>query len=345
MGIPVTHTCALDLASACLGSAGFEPDIAEAVAGHLVEAEFMGVPSHGLHRLGSYIAQVRDGRLNPNARPECTRKAGGLLMIDGCRGLGIPAFLEALRQGMDRADAQGIAAVAVRNCGHAGRLGAFANQAADSGYASIIVGGGGRHKWPNVCPHGSARGALSTNPFTFGFPGLGGVNLVSDFSTSSIATGKLSVAAATGSQLGEGVAVDSAGQPTRSAEAVLDGGALLPMAAHKGSAMAVFAEHIAEAMIGPALEFNWLLILLKCGGFRQMKAVLADGAKLSADLRALEAAPGHDRVRLPGDVEREAYAKAAEHGIELPEGIWRVVCEAAVSVGVDPAHYIQAKAA
>ena len=91
--------------------------------------------------------------------------------MDGLGGIGILAMDVATKAGIHAARAKGVAAIAVRNTGHTGRLGGFAEQAASEGFLFIACGGGARDRWRMVAPHGGAKAVLPTNPWCLGIPG------------------------------------------------------------------------------------------------------------------------------------------------------------------------------
>ena len=69
---------------------------------------------------------------------------------------------------------------------------------------------------------------------------------------SSIAAGKVDVAAARGEQLEPGHLVNAQGQPSIDPADYRGGGALLPFGGHKGYCLAMFCEVLAGALTGPA---------------------------------------------------------------------------------------------
>ena len=304
---------------------GCSADCAREVAEHLADASLCGVESHGLMRALQYAEQFRSGYLIPGTAPRIVVTARGASEIDGGGGIGIPVMRLAYEHGMELARDNGVAALAVRNVGHTGRHGAFADDAAERGFLTICVGGGNRRTWRQVAPHGGARALLPTNPWCAGIPGGERGPVVMDFATSKIAGGWIYAARSAGALLPEGCVIDADGRPTRDPEDYFSGGAILPAGEHKGYALAVVAEMIGEALLGPSTtEANWLLIAVDAGRFRELPAMRSAAEEVLAELRACPPAPGFERVEVPGERERECRARA--NGIiRVPQATWRQI--------------------
>src|SRR2546430_2620096 len=73
---------------------------------------------------------------------------------------------------------------------------------------------------------------------------------VASDTTTAVAGGKVMVARDKGVPLPEGVVLDRDGRPTTDPAAALDGGWLLPFGAHKGYALAFFAQLLGQALTG-----------------------------------------------------------------------------------------------
>ena len=221
------------------------------MADHLVEANLMGHDSHGVIRVAPYIELLRSGKWTANRHIEIVTDAGPVVVVDGGQGLGQVIAKEAIELGIVRARAHGVAVVGVRNSGHMGRIGAWAEQAAAAGLVSLhfvnTTGFG-----IQVAPFGGSDRRLSVNPIALGVPRPGEEPLIHDMSTGTIAAGKIRVARNKGELLPEGAIIDHRGRPTRDPEAFFTEppGALTTAAGHKGYGLALFVEVLAGALTG-----------------------------------------------------------------------------------------------
>ena len=136
--------------------------------------------------------------------------------------------------------------VGLRNCGHLGRLGDWAEMAAAAGQVSLhFLNTSGAQR---VAPFGGSDRRLSTNPLAIGVPLAGGDPAILDITTSTVAEGKLMVALNKGEQVPEGWIVDKHGKPTTDPKDFYDGGALLTIGAHKGSGLSILTDLLAGAI-------------------------------------------------------------------------------------------------
>ena len=172
---------------------GCDENTAAIVAEHLVDTSLCGMESHGVMRTLQYAEQMQTGYLDPRAKPWLDISDSSNEFVDGDGGIGIPAMQMAYERGMMRSKESGISSISVLNTGHTGRLGAFAEEAAEKGFLTLCFGGGNHKNWKQVAPHGGSQAILPTNPWCIGMPGgeLGPV--VADFATSKIAGGWVDV--------------------------------------------------------------------------------------------------------------------------------------------------------
>jgi len=305
------------------------------VAQHLVDTSLCGMESHGIMRVLQYAEQMQSGYLDSKAEARAFHDRRGVTRVEGGGGIGIRAMQLAYETGMQEARERGISALSIRHAGHTGRHGAFADMAAEYGFPTICIGGGNRKKWRQVAPYGGARAKLPTNPWCAGIPGGAQGPVVLDFATSKIAGGWIYAAKSAGALLPEGCVIDRDGNPTRDPEDYFNGGAILPAGAQKGYALALVAELIGEAMLGPSTtECNWLLITLDAARFREAPAMQAAAEEVLADLRSCPPAPGFHQVEIPG--ERERNHRAAANGqAAVPQETWAQILALAERLGVE----------
>jgi uncharacterized oxidoreductase len=343
----VPHRRLRELAVEVLVAAGAEDEGARVVADHLVDGNLTGHDSHGIGMLPQYVRAIARGLLDPRAHAVIEDRGGPILAADGRRGFGQLVGREGIAAGISRASSLGLAAVALRNSFHVGRVGAYAEQAAAAGLVSIhfvnVVG----HA-PLVAPFRGSDRRLMTNPFCVGVPGPGGTAAVLlDFATSRIALGKAREAKARGDRLADGCVIDATGRPSTDPGVLFAApqGALLPMGEHKGSGLALVCELLGGAVTGGGILSkvtfeegmignNMLSILLD-------PAKLPGGASLAADVDAtvayLKASPPADPtlpVLVAGEPERASRAEREARGIPVAAGTWDDLVAEARNVGV-----------
>jgi uncharacterized oxidoreductase len=308
------------------GSADGEARI---VADHLVDANLAGHASHGVIRVSKYVDWHAKGMVLANQHALVVRETMCNAVIDGQFGYGQVIGREAMDLAIAKARQSGLCAVAIRNAGHLGRIGAWAEQVAHAGLASIhFVNTSGFGML--VAPHGGTDRRLSANPIAASAPGPDGAPLVLDISTSAIAEGKIQVALNHGDQLPPGCTIDSDGRPNRD-PAVFYGppmGALLPIGGHKGYGLSIFCEIFAGALSGGQtthpdnatagrLVNNMLSLVFDAEAFCGAQAFREEIARLAAWVRASPPATPGGEILLPGDLERRTRARLERDGVPL----------------------------
>ncbi|MFZ9036596.1 MAG: Ldh family oxidoreductase [Gammaproteobacteria bacterium] len=314
------------LVSEIFENIGCSVEVSREVAEHLADSNLCGMESHGLMRTLQYVDQFESGYMRPDVNPEIKVIDRGATIVDGNGGIGIPAMRLAIEEGCRVAGEQGVSAVAIRNVGHTGRLGAFTESAARRGFLSICFGGGGREKWRQVAPYGGRRAMLPTNPYSIAVPGGARGPMMFDFATSKIAGGWIYAARSAGARLPDNVLMDSEGNVTRDPEDYFRGGAIMPSGGHKGYALALAAEIVAEAMLGPTeTEGSWLLLTLDTTIYREPSTLQRVAEEILDELRRCPPAPGFERVEIPGEREREHRERSVAQGVALPAKTWQQI--------------------
>lgn len=313
---------------------GVPSDEAGIVARSLVDANLCGHDSHGVIRIPQYLDAIGDRRLRPGAEFRVVKETAGVLVVDGGFGLGQVQAHRLVQRLIPRAQALGLAAGTLKNCGHIGRLGEYAEVAAGSGMALIgTVNGHGFGK--NVAPPGGTEGRIGTNPLCMGAP-TASDPLVLDIGTSVCAEGKVRVAFNKRQPVPAGWLQDERGQPTTDPGVLYRNppGAILPLGgpqAYKGFGIGLLLDVLAGGLSGapcsrpdaPNLVCNAVLfILLDVSQFAGRDHFMKESGDLSNFIRTCPRAEGVAELLLPGDPERKEKVRRSKAGIPLDDGTW-----------------------
>src|SRR6201991_2857843 len=243
------------------GHAESSPEEAKRIATYLSTANLTGHDSHGVIRVPVYIRWKKMGSVVPNQSAEVVVDTPSLAVVDGKFGYGQTVAPQAVRIGIEKCKASGLAAVALRNAGHIGRVGDWAEMAAAEGLVSIhFVNAAG---FVLVAPYGGVERRLSTAPYCVGIPRQGQAPIVLDFATSIVAEGKVLVASRGGKKLPKGALVDADGSlsedptvlygpytPEGPRDHTKGTGAIRAFGDHKGSGLAFICELLGGALTG-----------------------------------------------------------------------------------------------
>jgi len=334
------------LISALFRAVGCPDADAALIADHLVESNLVGHDSHGVIRAAKYIDWVGRGEVLPGARTEIVRSAGPLAVIDGGFGFGQVVGAQAMQEAVARAAAHGFALIAIRNAGHLGRIGAWAEHLARAGLVSVhFVNTSGFGIL--VAPHGGSDRRLSANPIAAGVPVKGGEPLVLDIATSSIAEGKIQVMRNKRQPLPAATVVDGKGRPTTDAEAFYSDppGAILPFGGHKGSGLSFFCEILAGSLSGGLashpqaptagrLVNNMLTLAFDPAAFGGTEAFAEDVLKLAGGVKGSPPIEPGGEVLLPGEIEQRTRAQRLAAGVPVDEETWRRIMATAATLGI-----------
>ena len=95
----------------------------------LINAELVGAPSHGLSRLKMYCDRISKKLINPKPKIKIKRISQSIAHVDANNSIGFVAADIAIKTAISNAKKTGIGLVAVKNSGHYGLSGYYAEQA------------------------------------------------------------------------------------------------------------------------------------------------------------------------------------------------------------------------
>jgi len=326
---------------------GSEPGEAQLVAENLVTANLTGHDSHGIGMMPRYVEALLEGGLHPNRKVEVKLDGGSLLALDGGAGYGQSIGLQATRMAIERTQKHGVAIVTLGNSHHLGRIGHWAEMAVAEGLVSMHFVN--VQSFARVAPFAGADRRFGTNPVCIGIPLHGEPPFVLDMATSAVAQGKLRVAHNKRAKIPHGWLIDDQGNPTDDPR----WGVLAPLGAmscfgeHKGYGLAVACELLGGALTGGGVTsydnktqrrvLNGMLsIVIDPARLGTQENLVKDSKSFLAWLRASRPAPGHERVRIAGEPEREYRAKRSREGIPVDDETWNEIRAAAGKLKLDP---------
>jgi uncharacterized oxidoreductase len=339
----IQHSTLHQLGAAILTAAGLPADQAEIAAHHLVEANLMGHDSHGVIRIPAYARSLAAGEILPVGNQRVVRETPASLVLDANRSFGIVLAYEAMRMAVARAKQHTFGAVAVHHSGHIGRLGAYPPMAAEQDCIGVILLNGGARF---MAPFGGTARRLPPNPIAISVPVAGAAPLMLDITTSVAAGGKIDVARARGMTLPEGYLIDAEGRPVTDPSRFREGDvAMLPLGGplgYKGYGLALMIDAIAGGLSWagcstdqPTRGASGYLALaidiasfIDPGEYKRETRALVDWVKSSPTM------PGHDKVRVPGDIEDETRRRREAEGLNIEDATWSAICATAAELGV-----------
>ena len=218
---------------------------AEICSKALINAELVGAPSHGLSRLKMYCDRIKKKVINSKPKIKIKKISQSITHIDGNNSIGFFVADIGIKQAIKSAKKTGFCLVSIKNSGHYGLSGYYAEQAVKKNLIAMCF----TNAPPAIAPHGSKKSLFGTNPICFGAPPSNKIPFILDTSVSVINRGKIRVAAKNKKEIPEGVALDKFGKPTTDAEKALEG-VQLPIAGFKGSGLAWMVDILSGVFTG-----------------------------------------------------------------------------------------------
>jgi len=303
------------------------PENATLAADVLVTADVRGVDSHGVsNMLRSYVAGIRDGRINPDPQWKVIREKASAATIDCDKGLGVMVAPKAMGIAIEKAKQTGFGAVTMRNANHSGMISYHAMLALPHNMIGMALTAAG----PQVLPTHGAVPRLGTNPIAVAVPTRNMHPFVYDVATSVVAANKLNLARRLGAEIPGNFLADMEGTVISESGPLPDEYQLLPFAgtrelgSHKGYGLAMVIEIMCSILAGAVPAGfsgrgpgNHFVAAYDIDAFTDV-----DEFKDRMDwwLREMEAtppAPGYDRVMTPGQEEAEMEVERGAKGIPL----------------------------
>lgn len=319
----------------------------------LVGANLAGHDSHGVARVPRYVAWKQDGVFFADRVVKPVVDTPALAILDGQYGFGQTTAPQAVKIGIEKCRAMGLSAIGLRKSGHVGRVGEWAEMAAEAGLVSIhFVNVAGSVL---VAPYGGVDRRFSTAPFCVGIPRPGDLPLILDFATSLVAEGKVFVASQGGKELPHDALIQQDGTMSADPHTLYgdyrpDGprdykqgkGAIRAFGEHKGSGLALMCEMLGGALTGNGasqFDVRWS---------QGMFSFYIDPAKVDPEhffpaevtrmigfVKSSKPASAGGEVLVPGEPERRNREQRLASGVPLPDDTWSSLVNVARELGID----------
>ena len=318
----------LEFASAIYVRAGMPEDDARLAADTLVQADLWGHQSHGVMRLSWYVRRLKAGVCDRCASPEFVVDAGAIAVVDGKNAMGQVLTARAMSDAIRRAKAHGIGAVALRNSNHFGTAMYFTRMAAREGCVGFLS----TNASPAMAPWGGSKKTVGTNPWSWAAPAGRHPPMVLDIANTGVARGKVYLARQQGLPIPEGWAINAAGVATTDRSEAIEG-IILPMAQHKGYAIAVMMDMLSGVLTGSAFGTGvhgpyqtehrsgagQFMVALDIAAFQPLPEFQARMERYIEELKSVPLAQGFEEIVYPGEIEARNDARNRAEGLLLPE--------------------------
>jgi len=257
----------------------------------------------------------------------------GSFRVNGHRAFGQVTGRFAAELAVKKATRMGTAAISAFECNHVGRLADYVELMADQGLVGFA--------FANDCganqvmaPLGGLEGRLSTNPLAIAVPAKP-FPLSLDIATSVVAMGKVAVKRNRGEPIPLGWLQDAEGNPTTDPNGLKASppSTLLPMAGHKGYALAVIIEILSGILTGagyckkePGPDLQGLFLLaVRVENFLDSEVFLLQVRHLTDYLKTSRLRPGCSEVLVPGELEWRMEEQRAREGIPVDLLTWEQI--------------------
>ncbi|MFA1821482.1 Ldh family oxidoreductase [Virgibacillus oceani] len=302
---------------------------AEVIADSLIDADLIGVSSHGVTKMADYLARLDKGIIEKETKMEIIRETGTTALYDAHNGWGQYAGKIAMEHAIKKAKQYGTSSVGVLNSNHFGTASYFTSMAAAENCIGIAM----TNTSPIMVSWGSKEPTLGTNPLSIAVP-TNSHPAILDMATSNAARGKINLAVKNDEEVPEGWAITRDGENTTDAKEALEG-YLLPLGP-KGSGLAMMIDIMTGVMTGalfgkdiprmyddPAPQnIGHLFMVINPESFVDI-ADFKDRMDVRVEqTRNSDPAKGFDQVYMPGDLEQMKREKNLEEGVSLTPAIF-----------------------
>ena len=293
------------------------------LADTMLEADMRGVHTHGVSIFPTYIKKIKNGGFNLTADWVILRQTAAFAVADAQNQFGMVSAKQCMDLAVEQAKTSGIYTVFCRNANTFGPAFRYVKQATDAKMIGICLSNS-----PSAMPAwGGKQKILGTNPFAVGIPADKESPIIVDMATSIVAKSKINEIRKQGGTIPLGWAVDEKGEPTTDPMEAIRG-MIMPMAEHKGYAIAMAIDIIAGVLSGAGYlnrinrfysEDNACMNVGHCFIAINPELVFDETFCQKIDEYIAEVHASGENVRYPGERGNEKTARCSDGSVELTE--------------------------
>jgi L-2-hydroxycarboxylate dehydrogenase (NAD+) len=325
----------MDFVNQALQRLDVPPDDAQVTAKILVEADLMGIESHGVAHLmvhPSYVLGFGQGLVNPRPNIRIVHETPSTALVDGDSGLGPVVGYRAMDIAIEKAKECGTGMVAATRSRHYGAAGYYALMAVPHDMIGLAL----TNSPPFVAPTFGRGRMLGTNPIAVAVPTRSGHPFLLDMATSAAAHGKFEIARREGKPIPPTWGADEEGNPSTDITSIMTRGWLLPLgstpdaASYKGYDLAMVVDILSGILsgVGPSLQIEYIkhevghfFSAMRIDGFRPVDEFKAEMDEVLDTFRSAPTVEGAERVLIAGQREFETRDERMANGIPLHASI------------------------
>ena len=325
----IKHTSATSFVQSVLEGNGVPSTNASIIAKCLVLADLRGVDTHGINRIPSYMARIRQGVLDATASPTLLKITPVVAQIDGHNAFGFLNAHLGMQTAIEMAKEFGIGMVSIKHSNHYGMAAWVVQQAVDANMLSLVF----TNSSPAMPVWGGKEKLMGVSPIACGAPGGdGGKPFILDMAPSVAARGKIYKAYRRGETIPQDWALDKNGERTDDPAKALEG-VMLPMGGPKGSALSVMMDVFSGVLSGSAFaghvtnpydpskpaDVGHFLVAIKPDLFMTAEDFRARMQYLYDRVVGSEKMAGVERIYFPGEIEQLMHEERLKTGIPYVE--------------------------
>lgn len=335
---------------------GFSTEDAAVISDVLLTANLRGIQSHGIARIKSYyLDRIREGMIDLDAEPEVVKSTSTSAVVDGHEGMGQLISYFSMNKAIDKAEAAGLGAIAVKNSNHFGIAGYYSMMAESKDMIGITMSNTGGY----VLPTFSREPLLGTNPISVAIPSKKENSFVIDMATSVVPKGKIEVHERRGEEIPSTWALDRKGREITDPSKVLQNleegtpGGLLPIGGskeetggHKGYGFSILIE-VFSALLSGGLTSNktykdgksglgHFFMALDVKKFRKVNDFKEQVEQYLEEIQTSKTVDGKEQIFYHGEKEYNQYKRTLERNeIAINPETYREIQDLCESMGIE----------